>query len=171
METFSALLASCAGNTPVTGHRSDYVLLISPSNADNVTMQFRNPTIVTQSREKWYLTRLVSIYSMMTSSNGNIFRVTGSLCAEFTGPGVFPTQRPVTRSFGVFFDLLLNKPLSKQQWGWWFETPSWSLWRQCNARAYSRQIVWENKNDNEDNDNNDDNDDDDTENGNNSKWW
>ena len=70
---------------------------------------------------------------MMTSSNGNIFRVTGPLCGEFTGPGEFPTQRPVTRSFDVFFDLRLNKRLSKQPWGWWFETPSWSLWRQCNV--------------------------------------
>ena len=70
---------------------------------------------------------------MMTSSNGNIFRVTGPLCGEFTGPGEFPTQRPVTRSFDVFFDLRLNKRLSKQPWGWWFETRSWSLWRQCNV--------------------------------------
>ena len=45
---------------------------------------------------------------MMTSSNGNIFRVTGPLCGEFTGPGEFPTQRPVTRSFDVSFDLRLN---------------------------------------------------------------
>ena len=67
---------------------------------------------------------------MMTSSNGNIFRVTGLLCGEFTGPGEFPSQRPVTRSFDVFFDLRLNKRLSKQPWGWWFETPSGSLWRQ-----------------------------------------
>ena len=72
-------------------------------------------------------------YTMMTSPNGNIFRVTGPLCGEFTGPGEFPTQRPVTRSFDAFFDLRLNKRLSKQPWGWWFETPSWSLWRQCNA--------------------------------------
>ena len=70
---------------------------------------------------------------MMTSSNGNIFRVTGLLCREFTGPGEFPTQRPVTRSFDVFFDLRLNKRLSKQPWGWWFKTPSWSLWRHCNV--------------------------------------
>ena len=48
-------------------------------------------------------------------------------------PGEFPAQRPVTRSFDVFFDLRLNKPLSKQPRGWWFETPTWSLWRQCNA--------------------------------------
>ena len=74
--------------------------------------------------------RLVS--NMMTSSNANIFRVTGPLCGEFTGPGEFPTQSPVTRSFDVSFGLRLNKRLSKQPWGWWFETPSWSLWRQCN---------------------------------------
>ena len=47
--------------------------------------------------------------NMMTSSNGNILRVTGLLCGEFTGPGEFPTQRPVTRSFDVFFDLRLKK--------------------------------------------------------------
>ena len=71
----------------------------------------------------------------MTSSNGNIFCVTGPLCGEFTGPSEFPTQRPVTRSFDVFFDLRLNKRLSKQLWGWWFETLSWSLWRHCNQRC------------------------------------
>ena len=46
--------------------------------------------------------------------------------------GEFPAQRPVTRSFDVFFDLRPNKRLSKQSLGWWFETPSRSLWRQCN---------------------------------------
>ena len=34
--------------------------------------------------------------------------------------GEFLTQRPVTRSFDVFFDLRMNKPLSKPWWGWWF---------------------------------------------------
>ena len=48
-------------------------------------------------------------------------------------PGEFPAQRPVTRSFHVFFDLHLNKPLSKQSWGWWFETISRPLWRHCNG--------------------------------------
>ena len=33
--------------------------------------------------------------------------------------GEFPAQRPVTRSFDVFFDPRLNKRLSKQWWGWW----------------------------------------------------
>ena len=65
METFSALLAICAGNSPVTGE--------------------------------------------------------------------FPAQRPVTRSFGVFFDLRLNKRLRKQSWFWRFETPSRPLWHHCNV--------------------------------------
>ena len=80
-------------------------------------------------------------WSMMTSSNGNIFRVTGPLCGEFTGHGEFPTQRPVTRSFDVFFDLRLNKRLSKQPWGWWFETPSLSSWRHCNGTDLDGLIV------------------------------
>ena len=62
METFSALLALCAGNSPVTGD----------------------------------------------------------------------SQRPLTRSFDVFFDLRLNKRLSKQSRRRWFETPSRSLLRHCN---------------------------------------
>ena len=42
-------------------------------------------------------------------------------------------QRPVTRTFGVFFDLRLNKRLSKQWWDCWFYTPSSPLWRHCNV--------------------------------------
>ena len=60
------------------------------------------------------------------------FHVTGHLCGEFTGPGEFSAQRPVARSFGVFFDLRLNKRLSKQSWGWWLETLSCPLWRYRN---------------------------------------
>ena len=71
---------------------------------------------------------------MMTSWNGNIFRVTGHLCGELTGPGEFPAQRPMTRSFDVFFDLRMNKRLSKQSWGWWFETLSRPLWRHRNGK-------------------------------------
>ena len=45
----------------------------------------------------------------------------------------FPSQRPVTRSLDVFFDLRLNERLSKQSWGCWFETLSRPLWRHCNV--------------------------------------
>ena len=71
--------------------------------------------------------------AMKTSSNGNIFRVAGHLCGKSLDTGEFPTQRPVTRSFDVFFDLRPNKRLSKQWQGWWFETPLCSLWRHYNA--------------------------------------
>ena len=70
---------------------------------------------------------------MMTSSNGNIFRVTGHFSGEFTGPRWIPAQRPVTQSVDVFFDLRLNKRLSKQSWGWWFETLPRPLWRHSNV--------------------------------------
>ena len=45
-----------------------------------------------------------------------------------------PTQRPVTRSFDVFFHMRLNRQLSKQWRRWWFDTPPRSLWRQCNKK-------------------------------------
>ena len=58
-------------------------------------------------------------------------------------PGEFPTQRPVTRSFDDYFDLRPNKRLSKQSWGWWFETPSRPLWRHRNGRTEFSEIwVW-----------------------------
>ena len=47
--------------------------------------------------------------------------------------GEYPVQSPVTRGFDVFFDLHLNKRLSKQSWGWWFETLSSPFWRHCNV--------------------------------------
>ena len=75
----------------------------------------------------------------MTSSNGNIFRVTGPLYGEFTVTDEFPSQRPVTRSFDVFFDLRLNQQLSKQSRGWWFETPLCPLWRH---RTVMGLLLW-----------------------------
>ena len=56
------------------------------------------------------------------------------ICAgNWPVPGEFHTQRPVTRSFDVFFDLRLNKRFSKQSWGWWLETLSRPLWCHCNV--------------------------------------
>ena len=71
---------------------------------------------------------------MMTSSNGKIFRVTGHLCGEFTGPLWITHTKASDVELWCLFDLRLNKnkSLSKQSWGWWFETLSCPLWRHCN---------------------------------------
>ena len=51
--------------------------------------------------------------------------------------GGFPSQRPMSLSFDKYFDLHLNKRLSKQSRQWWFETPSCSLWHHCNCNGKS----------------------------------
>ena len=55
--------------------------------------------------------------------------------------GGFPSQRPVTWSFDIFFDLCLNKQLGKHSRRGWFETLSHSLWRQCNVIVSSKAEV------------------------------
>ena len=60
--------------------------------------------------------------------------------------GEFLAQRPVTWSFDVFFYLRLNKRLSKQSGGWWFELTSRPLWRHCNVSvliySFIGQVMW-----------------------------
>ena len=53
-----------------------------------------------------------------------------------------PHKRPVTRSFNIFFHLRPNKRLSRQSWGWWFETPSCPLWRRCNGFEVLQMYKW-----------------------------
>ena len=80
-----------------------------------------------------YIFILPSTYQdMITSSNGSNFRVTGFCAGNSPVIGEIHAQRPATRSFDAFFDLRLNEWLSKQSWGWWFETPSSPLWRHSN---------------------------------------
>ena len=67
-----------------------------------------------------------------------------ALCAGNSAvTGEFPSQRPVTRSFDVFFDLRLNKRFSKQSWDWWFEAPSCPLWHHCNVWGKKRNYSWD----------------------------
>ena len=71
--------------------------------------------------------------TMMTSSNGNILRVTGLLFGEFTGHRWVPFTKASDAEFWCFFFYLrLNKRLCKQSRRRWFETPLRSLWRHCN---------------------------------------
>ena len=71
----------------------------------------------------------------MTSSTGNIFALLALCAGNSPVTGEFSSQRPAMQSFDVFFDLRLNKRLSKQSRRWWFETPSCSLWCHCNGHS------------------------------------
>ena len=74
-------------------------------------------------------------WGMMTSSNGNIFRVTCRLCGEYTDHRWIPRKKASDKAIWCFLGSAaeLNKRLNKRMWGWWFETPSRPLWRQCNV--------------------------------------
>ena len=62
-----------------------------------------------------------------------------ALLAICAGNSPVPMNSPLKRQwrFDVCIGLCLNKRLSKQWWGWWFETPSRSIWRHCNV--YNQQ--------------------------------
>ena len=81
----------------------------------------------------WLLPANLKPGFMITSWNGNIFRVTGHLCGEFTGPRWIPHTKASDAELWSLFDLRLNKRLNKQSWGWWFETLSRPLWRHRNV--------------------------------------
>ena len=81
----------------------------------------------------------------MTSLHGNIFRITGPLCAKFTGHRWIPLTKASDAELWFFFlYLCLDKRLSEQSWDWWFETQFRSLRRHCNDLSlytyYS--IIW-----------------------------
>ena len=87
-----------------------------------------------EGNSRWYLSHPWWRHQMET------FSALLTICAGISPvPGEFPTQRPVTRSFHVFFDLRLNKRLSKQSGCWWFETLSCSVWRHRNE---SPDLIW-----------------------------
>ena len=75
--------------------------------------------------------------AMVTSSKVTFSALLALCVGNSPVTGDFPTQRPVTRRFNASFELRLNKRLSKQSWGWWFETPSRSLWRHHSASRQS----------------------------------
>ena len=157
METFSALLAICAGNSPVPG---EFPTQRPVTRSFDVYFDLRpNKRLSKQSWGWWFealscplwrrrnVTKMHKIRPFGTSVNmkattGELQKQRASwwrhqmetlsaLLALCVGnspvSGEFPSQRPVTRSSDVFFDVHLNKRLSKQSWGWWFETPSHPL--------------------------------------------
>ena len=93
------------------------------------------------------ITSLVSTVNMLTSSNGNIFRITGAFCGEFTGHRWIPLAKASDAELGyfLFFNIRLNKRLSKQSRDQWLEVPSDSSWRHCNDTTlhHMTEYSWE----------------------------
>ena len=90
------------------------------------------PSQITSIAERVVMMRPGASFALIMTSQMETFPALLAFCAGNSPiPGEFPSQRPVARSFDVFFDLHQDKRLSKQSWGWWFETPSRPLWRHC----------------------------------------
>ena len=75
----------------------------------------------------WWRHQIESFCALLALCAGNL-----PVPGKFPSTGEFHPQRPMRRSFEVFFNLCLNKRLSKQSWGWWFEKPSHPLRRHSN---------------------------------------
>ena len=149
----------CVGNSPGTGEFPAQMA----SNAENVSIWWRHHDLagVRAERDLFCLERL-SRNKPQSCQHGDSWWPVGRLSPGHQHPpcwpvpwwrhqmetfsallalcagnspvsGEFPAQRPMTRSFDVFFDLHLIKRLSKHSWGWWFETLSRPLWRHCHA--------------------------------------
>ena len=94
-------------------------------------------------RPLWYVScgeiyfRFTEVIELDLSWWRHQMEIFSALLAICVVPGEFPAQRPVTRSFDIFFELRLNKRLSEQSWGWWFETLLCPLWRHCNGGWFS----------------------------------
>ena len=151
METLFASLALCAGNSPVRDQSSTQRPV---TQGIDVFFDLRLNKWLSKQMWGWWLEspscslwrrcqgdamhsgatpRESPPYYSWWRHQMETFSMLLALCAgNSLVAGEFPTQRPVTRSFDVFFDLRLNKWLSKQSWGWWFETPSRSLRPVCN---------------------------------------
>ena len=82
----------------------------------------------------------------MTSSNGKIFRVTCPLCGNSPVIRKFSTQSPVTRSFDVFFNLRLNKPLSEagdsRRHRGHYGVTAMDIWHQLFCSCYSKESLY-----------------------------
>ena len=99
-------------------------ILLLPGNNAFVQLNLKND-------KSWWRHQMETFFALLAICAGNS-----------PVPGEFPTQRPVTRSFDVYFDLRPNKRLSKHSWGWWFETLSSPLWCHRNVIAIPVTQIW-----------------------------
>ena len=113
LETFFALLAICAGNSPVPGEfptqspvtRSFDICFDRCLNI-RFSKQLSPQWFETQSRHT--LGWLLLVFALWRHQMETFSALLAICAGNWPVPGEFPTQRPVTRNFDVYFDLRPN---------------------------------------------------------------
>ena len=88
-----------------------------------IVLPLRFDTVAFLLTNAWWLHQMETFSTLLAICAGN---------SPVTGE--FPAQKASDAELWYFLRFALNKRLSKQLWGWWFETPSCPLWRHCNGR-------------------------------------
>ena len=150
METFSALLTICAGNSPVTGefpHKGQWRGALMSSlicawingwvnNREagdlrrhrthyDVSVMYHPDVAISIAKLGTCLIMMMTCRPLskpMMTSYGNAFRIL-ALWENPTGTDDFPHKGSIVRDFDAFFYVSLDKCLNKQSSWWWFRTP------------------------------------------------
>ena len=121
----SSFLALCGSNPLVTVEFSSQ----RASNAERVAMPRNCSLLVKGPSVSWWRHQIETFSALL------------AICAGIhRSPVNFP-HKGQWRGALTFSDLCLNKLLSKQSWGWWFETPSRPLWRHSNANSKGTRVL------------------------------
>ena len=119
-----------------TARRPRLSLARSSSRPQKTSLTCR-PTLA--SRSKLTFPEMSRSISMMTSSNRNIFHITGPLWGESTGH----IWIPLTKASDVELCYFLSAPEQtvEQTRRRWFGTPLRSLWRHCNKNGHVTPFI------------------------------
>ena len=130
----SASKRGCFGGVTQVDSRystAQYNTILHIAKNDNSTPEYQQPSRWLSNTQPWWRHQMETFSALLAICAGNS-----------PVSGEFLAQRPVTRSFDIFFDLRLNKWLSKQSWGWWFQTLSCPLWRHSNWWCRYPWVNW-----------------------------
>ena len=102
-------------------------------NNDNCLIKFPW-TITDRPLSRWNVATMRLSHNMMTSSNGNIFRVTGPLCGEFTVNRWIPLTKASVAELWCFLSYAPEQTVEQtiETHVIWDITPSRWLWYRCN---------------------------------------
>ena len=115
-------------STPTLSHSLHYSAVFYKHNFTRGLFRALKYCVKSQDSISWWRHQMEPFFALL------------ALCAgKSPVTGEFSAQRSVTRSFDVFFDVRLNKWLSKQSRGWCFDTPPSSLWRHCNVEKQTQR--------------------------------